>query len=57
MYPLGSESTVSRFHGYIHKVEQNTGNKVVLLEGVEVVTAGVARIIELQEQGYSYIRP
>lgn len=27
------------------------------LYGVEIVNAGVARIIELQEQNYSYIRP
>jgi intracellular sulfur oxidation DsrE/DsrF family protein len=41
----------------IRKVESKSGSKVVLLEGVEKVTAGVARIIELQEDGYSYIRP
>ncbi|MAC82676.1 MAG: hypothetical protein CL624_00930 [Arcobacter sp.] len=41
----------------IKKVEKKTGSKVVLLEGVQKVTAGVARIIELQEDGYSYIRP
>jgi len=39
------------------KKEKKTGQKVVLLEGVGKVTAGVARIIELQEEGYSYIRP
>ena len=41
----------------IKKIEKKSGSKVVLLEGVERVTAGVARIIELQEEGYSYIRP
>jgi intracellular sulfur oxidation DsrE/DsrF family protein len=41
----------------IKKVEKKSGSKVVLLEGVQSVTAGVARIIELQEDGYSYIRP
>lgn len=39
------------------KVEKKTGKKVKLTEGVKVVEAGVARIMELQEQGYSYIRP
>jgi len=39
------------------KVEKKTGKKVQLTEGVKVVEAGVARIMELQEQGYSYIRP
>jgi len=39
------------------KVEKKTGKKVELTEGVKVVEAGVARIMELQESGYSYIRP
>jgi len=39
------------------KIEKKTGKKVQLTEGVKVVEAGVARIMELQEQGYSYIRP
>jgi hypothetical protein len=29
----------------------------VLLEGVTVVEAGVLRLMELQEQGYAYVRP
>ena len=33
------------------------GKKPVLTEGVEIVTAGAARIMELQEQNYSYLRP
>lgn len=37
----------------MHAIERKTGKLPVLLEGVEVVTAGVAR----KEQGYSYIRP
>ncbi len=39
------------------KVEEKSGKLPMLLEGVGSVTAGVARIIELQEAGYSYIRP
>lgn len=39
------------------RIEQKDGKAVVLTEGVRVVPAGVARIVELQEQGYSYIRP
>jgi uncharacterized protein len=38
-------------------VEKKTGNKPQLIEGVTVVPAGVIRIMELQQQGYSYIRP
>ncbi len=39
------------------KVAKKTGHKVKLLHGVKVVRAGVLRIMELQQQGYSYIRP
>jgi intracellular sulfur oxidation DsrE/DsrF family protein len=37
--------------------KQKTGLLPVLLDGVTTVNAGVARIMELQEQGYAYIRP
>ncbi|MDZ7663408.1 DsrE family protein [Thiohalophilus sp.] len=39
------------------KIESKKGKKPALAEGVEVVPGGVARITELQEQGYTYIRP
>ena len=39
------------------KIEKKTGKKPELTEGVKVVKAGVVRIMELQEQGYSYLRP
>lgn len=39
------------------RIEKNDGKPVVLSKGVQIVPAGVARIVELQEQGYSYIRP
>lgn len=35
---------------------KKTGKKPELIEGVSVVPAGAARIIELQEEGYSYIK-
>lgn len=38
-------------------VEKKTGKKPILLEGVTVVQAGVLRLMELQEQGYAYVRP
>jgi hypothetical protein len=38
-------------------IEKKTGKKVVLDKGVGVVPGGVVRISELQEEGYSYIRP
>jgi len=49
--------TFSACGNTIKKVTKKTGKKPVILEGVQTVTAGVARIIELQEQGYAYIRP
>jgi len=39
------------------KVERKKGKKPILSEGVSMVSAGVGRIVELQEQGYTYIRP
>lgn len=39
------------------KIERKTGKKPKLTEGVQIVQAGVARIIELQEQGYAYAAP
>ena len=38
-------------------IEKKTGHKPVLVDGVKVVPGGVVRLMELQEQGYSYIRP
>lgn len=38
-------------------IYSKTGRMPALLDGVGQVTAGVARIIELQEQGYAYVRP
>ncbi len=49
--------TFSACMNTMKKVEKKTGTMPTLLEGVGEVTAGVVRIIELQEQGYSYIRP
>jgi hypothetical protein len=39
------------------KMAKRKGSPVVLLEGVGEVQAGVLRIMELQQQGYAYIRP
>jgi hypothetical protein len=49
--------TFSACQNTMKKVEKKTGTMPALLEGVGEVTAGVVRIIELQEQGYAYIRP
>ena len=49
--------TFSACMNTMKKVESKAGKMPVMLEGVQSVTAGVARIMELQEQGYAYIRP
>ncbi len=49
--------TFSACGNTMKKVEKKTGKMPMLAEGVGVVTAGVARIMELQEQGYAYVRP
>jgi len=49
--------TFSACGNTMKKVAKKSGKMPVLLEGVGQVTAGVARIMELQEQGYAYVRP
>ncbi len=41
----------------MNKMKKKFGHLPVLSEGVGTVQAGVARIMELQEEGYSYVRP
>ena len=38
-------------------IEKKTGKKPELLSEAKVVPSGVVRLVELQEQGYSYLRP
>lgn len=49
--------TFSACGNTMKKVEKKTGKAPALTDGVKVVQAGVIRIMELQEQGYSYVRP
>lgn len=49
--------TFSACGNTIKGVTKKTGHAPVLIEGVQVVPAGVERIIELQEQRYAYVRP
>jgi len=39
------------------KITEKTGKEPKLTEGVQVVKAGVSRIMELQQNGYAYVRP
>ncbi len=41
----------------MRKMSKKTGKEVKLLSEAKVVPAGVVRLIELQEQGYSYVKP
>jgi intracellular sulfur oxidation DsrE/DsrF family protein len=52
-----SDITFSACGNTMKKVSKKSGKMPVLLEGVGEVPAGVARIMELQEQGYAYVRP
>lgn len=52
-----SDVTMTACKNTMEKIERKTGKLPVLSDGVTTVQAGVARIIELQEEGYVYIRP
>lgn len=49
--------TFSACANTMEKIERKKGKKPELTEGVQIVPAGVGRIIELQEQGYAYAAP
>ena len=51
------EITFSACENTMKSQHKRSGKMPVLLDGVETVNAGVARIMELQQQGYAYIRP
>jgi intracellular sulfur oxidation DsrE/DsrF family protein len=38
-------------------MSKKAGKAVKLLDATEITPSGVIRLIELQEQGYAYIRP
>ncbi|MFT7596472.1 MAG: intracellular sulfur oxidation DsrE/DsrF family protein [Paracoccaceae bacterium] len=39
------------------KMSEKAGKKIALMDEVAVVPSGVVRLIELQEDGYAYVRP
>lgn len=39
------------------KMSEKAGKDVALLDGATIVPSGVVRLIELQREGYAYIRP
>ena len=40
-----------------HKMSEKAGKGVALIDGVGMAPSGVVRLVELQEQGYAYVRP
>jgi len=52
-----SDITFSACGNTMKKVAKKSGKEPKLIDGVKVVPAGVVRLMELQEKGYSYIRP
>ncbi len=54
---LHHNMTFSACGNTIKGITKKTGKEPTLVDGVRVVPAGVVRIMELQEQGWSYIRP
>ncbi len=49
--------TFSACGNTMKKMSKKSGKMPTLIDGVTVVPAGVTRIMELQQQGYAYIRP
>jgi len=47
----------SACHNTMEGIKRKTGHMPELLDGVEVVPSGTARIVVLQEKGYAYVRP
>jgi uncharacterized protein len=54
---LNEDITFSACGNTMKKVAKKSGNMPALIDGVKVVPAGVTRIMELQADGYSYVRP
>lgn len=47
----------SACEGTMKFIEANSGKRPKLVAGVGIVPDGVVRVVELQEQGYSYVYP
>jgi intracellular sulfur oxidation DsrE/DsrF family protein len=41
----------------MHRMEKQEGRKIELVAEATIVAAGAVRLMELQEQGWSYLRP
>jgi intracellular sulfur oxidation DsrE/DsrF family protein len=55
---LANEKLTFAACGNTHrKMSKKAGKDIVLMEEAKMVTSGVVRLVELQEQGYAYVRP
>ncbi len=54
---VDDDFTFSACNNTMNKIKKKKGKYPKLTEGVQIVPSGVARAVELQEQGYAYIRP
>ena len=55
---LANEKLTFAACGNTHrKMSKKAGKEIVLMEEAKMVTSGVVRLVELQEQGYAYVRP
>lgn len=41
----------------LRKMSEKAGKDIALMEEAKVVPSGVVRLVELQEQGFAYVRP
>ena len=68
LYPEGKESsrvrsliaqdvTFTGCQNTLDTIKAKSGTEPKLIEDVEIVRAGIARIIELQDMGYRYLHP
>jgi intracellular sulfur oxidation DsrE/DsrF family protein len=49
--------TFSACGNTLRNMEKKTGSEVALLSEARVVPSGVVRLMELQGEGYAYVRP
>jgi intracellular sulfur oxidation DsrE/DsrF family protein len=54
---MGDALTLSACGNTHKKMSEAAGTELALLDGVEMTPSGVVRLIELQEQGYAYVKP
>ncbi len=54
---LAQDVTFTGCQNTLDTIKANSGKEPKLIEDVNIVRAGIARIIELQDKGYRYLNP